>query len=391
MSDTIFAEQPTDDPPDLSGLSDEQLLAQLQKAPAQVEAPASVAATPSPAPAPAPAEPAAEVVPGEAAAAADEPVAEPAPAIDPASQRDPNKANNFRIQAQNAVEQQALELRKQDSTLSLADALAQSYEMLGLPSPFAVAPTAEPVKSAQEAPPAAVEDPLAKIQAEIASLTEQKKGLNKVIDADEVEVINDRLADLREERVRAEARQMIQEQQQAMQDEQIISSLEQQVQAEFPDLANPQHPLTMAYEAELKQLCATAPDHVLLDPQMELKLAQRIAQRFETEFQMPVKRASKPAATAPVAKPNTTVTQPAAAPAVAAPPAAVRPSSAAAPVVSTSASASPVMGIAPQNPQAAFEALLASDKPLGEEADALLLAARFGTAPAPAGTRFRAA
>jgi hypothetical protein len=91
-----------------------------------------------------------------------------------------------------------------------------------------------------------------------------------------------------------------------MQTAQILNDLERQVQAEFPDLANPQHPLTLAYEAELKQLCATAPDHVLQDPQMEIKLAARIAQRFETEFQMPVKRASKPAATAPVAKTNTT-------------------------------------------------------------------------------------
>lgn len=377
MSEPIFAEQPTDELPDLSGLTDEQLMAGLRAAPA-------------------PAEPVAEVVPGESspAPATAEPVAEPAPVIDPASQRDPNKANNFRIQAQNAVEQQALELRKQDPTLSLAEALAQSHEMLGLPSPFAAAPTAaEPVKPAQEAPAAEVEaDPLAKIQEEIATLTEQKKGLNKVIDADEVEVINDRLAELREERVRVEARQYFQQQQQELQEQQILSSLAAQVQAEFPDLANPNHPLTLAYEAELKQLCATAPDSVLLDPQMEIKLAARIAQRFETEFQMPVKRASKPAATAPAAKTNnTTVTQPAPAPAVAAPAAAVRPSSAAAPVVSTSASASAVMGIAPQNPKDAFEALLASGQPLGDEADALLLQARFGTAPAPAGTRFRAA
>jgi hypothetical protein len=392
MSDTTFAEQPTDELPDLTGLSDAELLAQLHTAPAQVETPTTAA----PAPAPAPAEPAAEVTPqapGEGAPAAAEPVAEPAPAIDPASQRDPNKANNFRIQAQNAVEQQALELRKQDSTLSLAEALNQSYQMLGLPSPFqTAAPAAEAAKPAQEAPPAEeLENPLTKIQAEIADLTEQKKGLNKVIDADEVEALNDRLAELREERVRVESRQFFQEQQAEMQTAQILNDLERQVQAEFPDLANPQHPLTLAYEAELKQLCATAPDHVLQDPQMEIKLAARIAQRFETEFQMPVKRASKPAATAPVAKTNTTVTQPAAPPAVAAPPAAVRPSSAAAPVVSTSASASPVMGIAPQNPLAAFEALLASGQPLGEEADALLLAARFDTAPAPAGTRFRAA
>lgn len=393
MSDITYAEQPTDELPDLSGMSDADLLAQLSTAPA-TPAPAPQV-TPEPAQAPTPvAAPAEAAVTAEPVAAPEvTPAAEPAPALDPASQRDPSMANHYRIQAQNAVEQQAFLLRKQDPTLSLAEALNQSHQMLGLPSPFqTAAPAAEPAKPGQEAAPAeVVEDPLAKIQEEIATLTEQKKGLNKVIDADEVEALNDRLADLREERVRAEARQMIQEQQQAMQDEQIISSLEQQVQAEFPDLANPQHPLTMAYEAELKQLCDTAPDSVLLDPQMELKLAQRIAQRFETEFQMPVKRASKPAATAPVAKTNTTVTQPASPPAVAAPPAVVRPSSAAAPVVSTSASASPVMGIAPQNPLAAFEALLASDKPLGEEADALLYAARFGTAPAPAGTRFRAA
>jgi len=187
-----------------------------------------------------------------------------------------------------------------------------------------------------------------------------------------------------------ESRQFFQQQQQEMQTAQILNDLEQQVQAAFPDLANKQHPLTLAYEAELKQLCATAPDHVLQDPQMEIKLAERIAQRFETEFQMPVKRTSKPAASAPAAK-TPTVTQPAPAPAVAAHAAAVRPSSAAAPVVSTSASASPVMGIAPQNPKDAFEALLASGQPLGDDADALLLAARFGTAPAPAGTRFRAA
>lgn len=389
MSDTTFAEQPTDEPPDLSGLSDAELLAQLHTAPAVVAPAAPVSPEPTPAAAPV----AATVEAAEAVAAAEvTPAAEAAPALDPASQRDPNKANNFRIQAQNAVEQQALELRKQDPGLSLAEALTQSHQMLGLPSPFqTAAPANEPAKSAQEAAAAEVaEDPLTKIQEEIASLTEQKKGLNKVIDADEVEALNDRLADLREERVRVESRQYFQEQQAEMQAEQILSSLEQQVQAEFPDLANPAHPLTLAYEAELKQLCATAPDHVLQDPQMEIKLAARIAQRFETEFLMPVKRASKPAATAPAARTNT-VTQPAPAPAVAAPAAAVRPSSAAAPVVSTSASASPVMGIAPQNPGAAFEALLASDKPLGDEADALLLAARFGTAPAPAGTRFRAA
>jgi len=398
MSDTTFAEQPTDELPDLSGLSDAELLAQLHAAPAT-----AAATTPVPAQAAAgtPEAAAAAVATAAAAESAEETAVTPeteaaaaaAPALDPASQRDPSKANNFRIQAQNAVEQQALELRKQDSTLSLAEALNQSYQMLGLPSPFqTAAPAAEAAKPAQEAPPAEeLENPLTKIQAEIADLTEQKKGLNKVIDADEVEALNDRLAELREERVRVESRQFFQEQQAEMQTAQILNDLERQVQAEFPDLANPQHPLTLAYEAELKQLCATAPDHVLQDPQMEIKLAARIAQRFETEFQMPVKRASKPAATAPVAKTNTTVTQPAAPPAVAAPPAAVRPSSAAAPVVSTSASASPVMGIAPQNPLAAFEALLASDKPLGEEADALLYAARFGTAPAPAGTRFRAA
>jgi hypothetical protein len=391
MSEITYAEQPTDDLPDLSGLSDEQLLAQLHTAPAKVETPAPAApVTPAPAPSPAPAAP--------AAAAAAEPVAgpevtaEPAPTIDPASQRDPSKANNFRIQAQNAAEQQALELRKQDPTLSLAEALNQSHQMLGLPAPFQpAAPAAAPTTPAQEAPAAeVVENPLQKIQDEIASLTEQKKGLNKVIDADEVEALNDRLAELREERVRVESRQFFQEQQAEIQAAQILSSLEQQVQAEFPDLANPQHPLTLAYEAELKQLCTTAPDSVLQDPQMEIKLAARIAQRFENEFQMPVKRASKPAAIAPAAK-TPTVTQPAPASVVAAPAAAVRPSSAAAPVVSTSASASPVMGIAPQSHIDAFQALLASDKPLGEEADALLLAARFGTAPAPAGTRFRAA
>jgi hypothetical protein len=317
---------------------------------------------------------------------------EPAAPIDPALQRDPNKANHWRIQAHNAVEQHVFELRKQDPTLSLASALQQAHENLGLPSPFQVAATStESAKSAQEAPAAeVVENPLTKIEQEIASLTEQKKGLNKVIDAEEVEALNERLADLREERVRVESRQYFQEQQAEMQAEQILSSLQQQVQAEFPDLANAQHPLTLAYEAELKQLCATAPDHVLQDPQMELKLAARIAQRFETEFQMPVKRASKPAATAPAAR-TQTVTQPAPAPVVAAPAAAVRPSSAAAPVVSTSASASPVMGIAPQNPMDAFQALLASDKPLGDDADALLLAARFGTAPPPAGTKYRAA
>lgn len=390
MSDTTFAEQPTDELPDLSGLSDAQLLAQLHTAPAVVAPVAPVTPAPAPAPVAAPAEAAVTAEP--VAEPEVTPAAEPAPALDPASQRDPSKANNFRIQAQNAVEQQALELRKQDPMLSLAEALNQSYQNLGLTSPFqTAAPAAEPAKPGQEAPAAeVVENPLTKIQEEIAALTEQKKGLNKVIDADEVEALNDRLADLREERVRVESRQYFQEQQAEMQTAQILNDLEQQVQAEFPDLANPQHPLTLAYEAELKQLCATAPDHVLQDPQMEIKLAARIAQRFETDFQMSVRRASKPAATAPAAKTNT-VTQPAPAPAVAAHAAAVRPSSAAAPIVSTSASASPVMGIAPQNPKDAFEALLASDKPLGDEADALLLAARFGTAPAPAGTRFRAA
>lgn len=388
MSDITYAEQPTDELPDLSGMSDADLLAQLSTTPATPAAAPAAPVTPEPAPEPAPAPAAAELVTEPEVT----PAAEPAPALDPASQRDPSKANNFRIQAQNAVEQQALELRKQDPTLSLAEALNQSHQMLGLPSPFqTAAPAAEPAKPAQEAAPAEVAaDPLAKIQEEITALTEQKKGLNKVIDADEVEALNDRLADLREERVRVESRQFFQEQQAEMQAEQILSSLEQQVQAEFPDLANPAHPLTLAYEAELKQLCATAPDHVLQDPQMEIKLAARIAQRFETEFQMPVKRASKPAATAPAAR-TTTVTQPAPAPAAAAPAAAVRPSSAAAPIVSTSASASPVMGIAPQNPKDAFEALLASGQPLGDDADALLLASRFGTAPEPAGTRFRAA
>ena len=389
MSDPTFAEQPTDELPDLSGLSDEQLLAQLQAAPAKVEVTTTQAA----------AAPALEETPNPAPAAAEaEPVVDPAvtpepvPAIDPASQRDPNKAKNFRVQAQNALEQQVFELRHQDPTLSLNDAVHQAHEMLGLPSPFQkAAPAAESAKPTQEAVQAeVVTDPLTKIEADIAALIEQKKGLNKVIDADEVEALNDRLADLREERVRVEARQYFQQQQQEIQDEQIMIDLERQVQAEFPDLANPQHPLTLAYEAELKHLCNTAPDHVLKDPQMEIKLAARIAQRFETEFQMPVKRASKPAATAPAAKTHT-VTQPAPAPAAAASPAAVRPSSAAAPVVSTSASASPVMGIAPQNPLAAFEAMLASGQPLGEEADALLLAARFNKAPEPAGTKFRAA
>lgn len=389
MSDIIYAEQPTDELPDLTGMSDAELLAQLSTAPAAVAASAPPV-TPEPAAAPVAAEAAAIAEPVAAQEVA--PAAEPAPALDPASQRDPSKANNFRIQAQNAVEQQALELRKQDPTLSLAEALNQSHQMLGLPSPFqTAAQPAEPGKPGQEAPPAeVVADPLAKIQEEITSLLEQKKGLNKVIDADEVETLNERLAELREERVRMESRQFFQQQQQEMQTAQILNDLEQQVQAAFPDLANKQHPLTLAYEAELKQLCATAPDHVLQDPQMEIKLAERIAQRFETEFQMPVKRASKPAASAPAAK-TPTVTQPAPAQAATAPAAAVRPSSAAAPIVSTSASASPVMGIAPQNPKDAFEALLASGQPLGEEADALLLAARFGTAPAPAGTRFRAA
>lgn len=392
MSDTTFAEQPNDELPDLSGLSDEQLLAQLRTPPAKVEAAAPVPPVMAPVaevtPQPEPAPVVTETVTDPAVA----PVTEPASSIDPASQRDPNMANSWRIQAQNAVEQQAFQLRKQDPNLSLAEALNKSHEMLGLPAPFqTAAPAAEPAKPAQEAAQAeVVTDPLTKIEADIAALIEQKKGLNKVIDADEVEVLNDRLAELREERVRVETRQFFQEQQQELEAQQILSSLEQQVQAEYPDLANPNHPLTLAYEAELKQLCATAPDSVLQDPQMEIKLAARIAQRFETEFQMPVKRASKPAANAPAAK-NPTVTQPAPAPAAAASPAAARPSSAAAPVVSTSASASPVMGIAPQNPKDAFEALLASDKPLGDEADALLLAARFGTAPAPAGTRFRAA
>jgi len=176
MSDITYAEQPTDELPDLSGMSDAELLAQLSTAPAAPAAVAAPAPQVTPEPAPAPAEVAAVVEP----VAAPELVTatEPAPALEPASHRDPSKANHWRIQANNAVEQQAFELRKQDSTLTLAEALERSHQMLGLPSPFqTAAPAAEPAKPAQEAAPAeVVADPLAKIQEEIASLLEQKRG-----------------------------------------------------------------------------------------------------------------------------------------------------------------------------------------------------------------------
>lgn len=394
MSDDLITEQPTDELPDVGSLSDEQLMARYREpaaapAAAPETAPSSVAAAAAVTQeAGAPVVPAAPEPVAAEPAATNEPVAEPQPAIDPATQRNPEKANNYRLQAQNAVEQQALELRAQDRTLSLQEALVQAHEMLGLPPPFATAaPKASAPATPETAPDAEEADPLAEIEAEIATLNEQKKALNKVIDADEVDALNERISALREERSQERARQFYQEQQEMQRDEQVITDLERQVQAEFPDLANAQHPMAIAYEKELREICANAPDSVLLDPEMELKLAERIATRFQNEFQMPVRRASKPVAQAPAPAP--TVTQPAPAQVAAAPAAAVRPSSAAAPVVGASASASPVMGIAPQNPKDEFEALLASDKPLDGDADALLLRTRFGTAPAPANGRFQ--
>ena len=145
MADDTITQPDTDLPPfDPAMMSEEGLLAIAAQSagPVEGDAPASSPA-PAAAPSPAPAIPATPAAPEPAPApapAAPEPAPAPAAPAAPDASLNPDLAKNYRITAQTAVEQQALQLRRANPNLSLMEAIVKAHEDLGLPSPVPAAP-----------------------------------------------------------------------------------------------------------------------------------------------------------------------------------------------------------------------------------------------------------
>lgn len=349
-------------------------------------APAAPAAAPTaaaPEPAPQPASPAAE----PAAPAAPE----PAPAPTAPDVLNPELAKNYRITAQTAVEQQALQLRRANPSLSLMDAIVKAHEDLGLPSPVPAA-SAPAAPQAPTAPaPEPVASPLEKLKNDLKTLDEKLEGLHPTFDADEFKAATRERQNLLAEQVRLETVASIQEQFAAQSAEVEIQRAQAQVNAEFGEvLADADHPFTLAYQGRLQHLLQSAPDEVVGAADFELRVAQEVAKQFE-QRNIPVRKAS--AAPAPTPAPAPVTQQPA--PAAASQPQtpAAPPRSAAVPLSGAPASVNPVMGIDRPDPSASINGALQGPSVLNPDSigDDLLAAAYGGhVAPPPATFRMAA-
>ena len=354
--------------------------APVEAAPVQVIESAPAPAAPAPA---APAPVASAEPPAPAPTAPTAPTA-PAPAADPTA-LNPDAPRNYRIQAQDAIEQRTLQLRAQDRSLTLPQALERAYQELGLPAPFAPPPAPPSTPASPEpAAPEAPADPLAQIEADIAARETVLADLNPALDAAEYNRINAELRKLERDAARLEAERAATARLEAVTAESTLAQIEQNLHSQFQVLADPAHPFTIAFQAQRAQIYQTGTDEQLNDPNLELNLAQQLEKQFQTNYGLAVRpsQVSSPAATTPQA-PNAPVTQPPAPPAVAPAPVA-QPRSAAAPLSGTPASVNPVTGITPPNPQEGFQSMLRSDGPLNADAAAdAMLSGFFGGQGAP--------
>ena len=393
MADTI-TQPDTDLPPfDPAMMSEEGLLAIAAQSAGPVEGdPAPVPApAPSPAAAPSPEPAAPEPVPAPAAAAPEpaSPAAPAAPAAPDAS-LNPDLAKNYRITAQTAVEQQALQLRRANPNLSLMEAIVKAHEDLGLPSPVPAAPAATaPVTTTAPAPEPQM-SPLDKLKADLATLDEKLADLHPTFDADAFKAATLERQNLLTQQVRLETAEMIAQQQTQQTVQAEIDQAQQAVAAQFGEvLADAQHPFTLAYQGRLQQLIQSAPDDVVGAPDFELRVAHEVAQQFEAR-NIPVRKASAAPAPAPAPAPVTQQPAPAAAPQPQAP--AAPPRSAAVPLSGAPASVNPVMGIDRPDPSASINGALQG--PAVFNADSIgddLLAAAYGGHVAPPPATFRMA
>jgi hypothetical protein len=323
-----------------------------------------------------------------------QPVVDPAPAVETPAAPDalrPDLAKNYRVTAQTAVEQTALQIRRADPSLSLLDAVVRAHEELGLPSPLAVAPQA-PAPTPPTPAPAAV-SPVDKIKAELATLDAELEDTHPSFDAEKFRDLTRKRQDILTEQMRLEMQAQITERFESQNSAHDIAATEQVLHEEYGEvLANPNHLFTKLFRAEEQNLLATAPDEVVGAADFELQIARRIEAQL-AEHHISVRQ--KPAASAPVAPAHAPVTQqpaPAAAPQPTAP--AAQPRSAAVPLSGASASVNPVMGIDRPDPTASISATLQSPGAI-TDADAFgdqMLAAVYGghVAPAPASLRMAA-
>lgn len=395
MADTI-TQPDTDLPPfDPAMMSEEGLLAIAAQSAGPVEgdpAPAPVPApAPSPAAAPSPIPAAPEPVPAPAAAAPEpaSPAAPAAPAAPDAS-LNPDLAKNYRITAQTAVEQQALQLRRANPNLSLMEAIVKAHEDLGLPSPVPAA-SAAPAPVTPPAPALEPQvSPLDKLKADLSALDEKLADLHPTFDADAFKAATLERQNLLTQQVRLETAEMIAQQQTQQTVQAEIDQAQQQVDSQFGDvLADAQHPFTLAYQGRLQQLIQSAPDDVVGAPDFELRVAHEVAQQFEAR-NIPVRKASAAPAPAPAPAPVTQQPAPAAAPQPQAP--AAPPRSAAVPLSGAPASVNPVMGIDRPDPSASINGALQgpavfNPDSIGDD----LLAAAYGGHVAPPPATFRMA
>lgn len=388
-ADTI-TQPDTDLPPfDPALMSEEGLLAIAAQSAGPVEGDAAPAPSPAAAPNPAPAAP--EPVPAPAAAAPEpaSPAAPAAPAAPDAS-LNPDLAKNYRITAQTAVEQQALQLRRANPNLSLMEAIVKAHEDLGLPSPVPAAPAA-PAPGTPPAPaPEPQVSPLDELKADLDAVDARLKDLHPTFDADDFKAATLERQNLLTQQVRLETAEMIAQQQTQQTVQAEIDQAQQQVAAQFGEvLADAQHPFTLAYQGRLQQLIQSAPDDVVGAPDFELRVAHEVAQQFEAR-NIPVRKASAAPAPAPAPAPVTQQPAPAAAPQPQTP--AAPPRSAAVPLSGAPASVNPVMGIDRPDPSASINgalqgpALLNPDG-IGDD----LLAAAYGGHVAPPPATFRMA
>lgn len=392
-ADTI-TQPDTDLPPfDPAMMSEEGLLAIAAQSAGPVEGdPAPVPApAPSPAAAPSPAPAAPEPAPAPAAAAPEpaSPAAPAAPAAPDAS-LNPDLAKNYRITAQTAVEQQALQLRRANPNLSLMEAIVKAHEDLGLPSPVPAAP-ASPASVTPPAPaPEPQVSPLDKLKADLDAVDARLKDLHPTFDADDFKAATLERQNLLTQQVRLETAEMIAQQQTQQTVQAEIDQAQQAVAAQFGDvLADAQHPFTLAYQGRLQQLIQSASDDVVGAPDFELRVANEVAQQFEAR-NIPVRKASAAPAPAPAPAPVTQQPAPAAAPQPQTP--AAPPRSAAVPLSGAPASVNPVMGIDRPDPSASINGALQGPAVL--DPDSIgddLLAAAYGGHIAPPPATFRMA
>lgn len=393
MADDTITQPDTDLPPfDPAMMSEEGLLAIAAQSagPVEGDAPASSPA-PAAAPSPAPAIPATPAAPEPAPApapAAPEPAPAPAAPAAPDASLNPDLAKNYRITAQTAVEQQALQLRRANPNLSLMEAIVKAHEDLGLPSPVPAAPAA-PVTPPAPAPEPQM-SPLDKLKADLDAVDEKLADLHPTFDADDFKAATLERQNLLTQQVRLETAEMIAQQQTQQTVQAEIEHAQQQVDSQFGDvLADAQHPFTLAYQGRLQQLIQSAPDDVVGALDFELRVANEVAQQFEAR-NIPVRKASAAPAPAPAPAPVTQQPAPAAAPQPQAP--AAPPRSAAVPLSGAPASVNPVMGIDRPDPSASINGALQGPSVL--DPDSIgddLLAAAYGGHVAPPPATFRMA